>query len=299
MRKKKWNYWCVTSDTHLFSATVSDIDYLGLAFVYYLHFDSKAFTEKTVAVPFGWGCDLPDTVEGDIAFDRSGLQVSFRREPGPVTRLEVASQDFGGVPLEADLSVEHPRGHETLNVVVPWSETRFQFTSKQNCLPASGVVRLGGETIVFERGKTFACLDFGRGVWPYSSCWNWASFSGAAEDGTRVGVNLGAGWTDGTGMTENALWVDGRVAKLSEEVVFSYDPADFMRPWRLRTSESDRVELEFIPFFERVAKTDLLLLKSEVHQMIGRFSGTVAGHDGRRLRVEGVVGWAEEHRARW
>ncbi|HEY3367062.1 MAG TPA: DUF2804 family protein [Symbiobacteriaceae bacterium] len=30
-RKKRWNYWCITTDRHLFSATLSDIDYMGLA----------------------------------------------------------------------------------------------------------------------------------------------------------------------------------------------------------------------------------------------------------------------------
>ena len=34
LRKKRWNYWCITSPTHLFSVTLSDVDYAGLPFVY-------------------------------------------------------------------------------------------------------------------------------------------------------------------------------------------------------------------------------------------------------------------------
>ena len=49
LRKKQWNYWCVTSPTHLFSITLSNIDYMGLAFAYSLDFKTKKFTEQTVS----------------------------------------------------------------------------------------------------------------------------------------------------------------------------------------------------------------------------------------------------------
>ena len=29
-RKKRWNYWAITTDTHLFSVTVTNLDYAGL-----------------------------------------------------------------------------------------------------------------------------------------------------------------------------------------------------------------------------------------------------------------------------
>ncbi len=297
LRKKKWDYWCVTSDRHLFSVTLSNLDYMGLAFAYFLDFGSKRFVEKTVMAPFGAGCGLGVQVGEDVSFRSRAMTLSFTRG-GSGTRLRVSSPSFGGVPLEADLVVERPAGHETLNVVVPWSPKRFQFTSKQNALPASGTVRLGGGTVSFQPGQAFACLDFGRGVWPYSSFWNWASGSGQAG-GHTVGLNLGGGWTDGTGVTENGLTVDGRVTKLSEDVAFTYDPRDFAKPWAIRTTRTDRVDLVFEPFFERVARSDILVVRSEVHQLIGRFAGTVVPDPGKPIRLEGLVGWAEEHRARW
>jgi len=33
--------------------------------------------------------------------------------------------------------------------------------------------------------------------------------------------------------------------------------------------------------------------------MIGRFSGTVQDHSGNIYPVEDLIGWAEEHYARW
>jgi hypothetical protein len=296
-RKKRWNYWCVTSDKWLFSITLANVDYVGIAFAYFLEYETKRFIEQTVTVPFARGCFLPDTVGGDISFENGAMNLSFVEDQG-CTRLRVDSPAFGGTTLSAELRVEHPKDHETLNVVIPWSEDRFNFTSKQNCLPAAGTVSIGEETFDFAPGSAFACLDYGRGIWRYSTSWNWSSFSGR-QDGRTIGLNLGGTWTDGTGLTENGICVDGRLSKLNEDARFVYDRTDFMKPWALKTQSSERVDLRFIPFFERVAKTNLLIAKSEVHQLIGRFSGTVVPDDGAALRVEGVVGWVEWHEARW
>ncbi|HEY3314780.1 MAG TPA: DUF2804 domain-containing protein [Bacillota bacterium] len=310
-RKKRWDYWCVTSDEYLFSVTLSNLDYAGLAFVYFHDFAGGRFIEKTVMKPLGAGCALGRTVGEPVRFEGRGLRFSIEPDPAgaSVTRIRVESPDFGGLRLAAALVVEHPAGHETMNAVIPWSRSRFQFTSKHQALPAEGVVTLGGGggtgpgagtalEARFPAGSSFACLDFGRGVWPYSSAWNWASFS-ALVDGLPVGVNLGGRWTDGTGYTENAIVAGGRLSKLPEKVTFAYDPRDFIRPWSIRTEGSERVDLLFEPFYERIARSDLLVVRSEIHQMIGRFSGTLAMDDGRRIAIDKAVGCTEDHRARW
>ncbi len=294
LRKKRWNYWAITTETHLFSMTVTDLDYAGLGFAYFLDFETREFTEQTVLHPLGRGLTLPEGVEGEVRFTDRRMNM-LMADDGSTIRLTAESPDFGGVAMQADFTVTRPAGQESVNVVIPWSTTRFQFTSKQEALPAKGEVRLGERRIAFDG---FACLDFGRGVWPYRGFWNWAAASGV-QGGRTVGLNLGGGWTDGTGMNENGFVVDGRVTKVHDDLRFEYDPANFMRPWRIRTRETDQVDLTFEPFFERVARTEAVIVRSEVHQMIGRFSGTVVTEDGERIAIERMVGWAEEHRARW
>jgi hypothetical protein len=296
-RKKRWNFWGVTSDKCLFSATLAGLDYIGVASAYFLEYETKRFIEQAVQVPFGRGCVLPQTVNADVLFRNKAMTISFRDEQG-ATRIRVDSPDFGGTTLSAELLVERPKGHETLNVVIPWSEHRFNFTSKQNCLPTSGTVSLGGETFSFEPAKAFACLDFGRGIWPYSTFWNWASCSGM-ENGRTIGLNLGGRWTDGTGMTENGICVDGRLSKISEDLVFSYDPADFMKPWAIIGPVTQRIDLRLVPFFERVAKTDRLIIRSEFHQVFGHISGTIVPDSGEAIQLDNVLGWVEQHKARW
>jgi hypothetical protein len=154
-RKKRWNYWAVVSRDHLFSVTLSDVDYLGLPFIYLLDFESKAFAEKTLLKPFGTGIDLPPAVDADVIYNDPDMPMSMiQNEQG--VRLKIGCPDFDGKPLAVDLQVFVPEGHETLNVVIPWSEKRFQFTSKQNTLPAEGTIHWGEETIAFERAETFA-----------------------------------------------------------------------------------------------------------------------------------------------
>ncbi len=298
LRKKQWNYWAIVSPTHLFSVTLSDVDYLGLPFVYILDFETKAFVEKTLLNPFGGGINMPPEVAADVRDNSPAMPISLLQNDKGV-QIKVNCPDFEGKPLEADLQVYIPENHESLNVVIPWSENRFQFTSKQNTLPAEGTVKWGDEVITFNREDTFACLDFGRGMWPYECFWNWSSFSTRLADGRTVGVNLGAGWTDGTGLNENGLCLDGKLFKLSEDVAFTYDNQNFMAPWKLTTTETDRVNLTFTPFFERTAKTDALVIRSEVHQMIGRFSGTVKSDSGEVYPIEEAIGWAEDHHAKW
>jgi len=297
-RKKRWNYWAIVSSTHLFSVTLSNIDYLGLPFIYLLDFKSKTFIEKTLLKPFGTGCHLPPEVSGDVFYQDPAMSIAMVNTEGD-TRLTVACPDFNGKPLQADFHVHKPTGHETLNVVIPWSEKRFQFTSKQNTLPTEGALTWGEEKIQFGLDDTFACLDLGRGIWPFSSFWNWSSFSTRMPSGKLVGINLGAGWTDGTGMNENALCVDGKLTKISEDITFQYDPKNFMAPWRLYTKTTDRVDLEFMPFYERVAKTDALVIGSEVHQMVGTFKGRLKPDTSEPLLIENAIGWAEDHQARW
>lgn len=297
LRKKRWNYWCVVTPECLFSVTLSNIDYMGLAFVYFLDFKTQKFIEKTVMSPFGKGCDLPETVKGAISFKDPQLQLSFL-DTGSEVSISVTTPNFDGQKLDARLHLTRPNHLESLNVMIPWSDTRYHFTSKQNCLPASGSVQIGTEVYAIQPERDFACLDYGRGMWKYRCFWNWSSFS-ARVGADVLGVNLGAGWTDSSGTTENSLLFNGRLERLSEDVVFDYDPQHFMQPWHLHTAFSNQVDLIFTPFYERIAKTNFVVLGSEVHQMIGKFSGTLTRADGTKYTVTDVIGWAEDHHARW
>lgn len=293
LRRKRWNYWAVTTADRLFAVAVSDLDYAGVVFAYLYDGATAVFRERTVVTPFGRGCRLPDVVDAPVAFAHPRLRVGFDATAGGLDLRVDEPSGFAAV-----LRVDRPPAHETLNVVVPWDARRFQFTSKQTALPARGTVRLDGRTYEFPAGASWATLDFGRGRWPRHVRWNWGAASGRAG-GHTVGLTLGGQWTRGTPCTENALCVDGRLTKISEELAWDYDGAAFRTPWRVRTPASDGIDLTFTPGYERIASTNVVVVRSEVHQCFGRWAGTVRAADGLRLVVDDLFGWAEDHVARW
>jgi len=116
------------------------------------------------------------------------------------------------------------------------------------------------------------------------------------ENGQTVGLNMGAGFGDASA-PDNAVILDGRVHKL-DDVGFEYQLDDLMRPWRM-TSRDGRLCLDFTPFKERVARSNLLLVKSEVHQIFGHYSGTFTTDEGQTVALRDLAGFVEQHRARW
>lgn len=295
-RKKKWNYWCILTDKFLFSLTLSNIDYIGLAFAYFIDFVKKEMIEKTVILPFGIGCILPDEVEKDIEFKNKNMNFSIKYLDEEI-KVNFVCPSMQGKKVLADVIIKYPKNHETLNVVVPWSKTRFQFTSKQNTLPAKGSICVDDKIYEFKQNNSFACLDYGRGVWKYNVMWNWASFSGW-EGENLIGANFGGKWTDRTLSNENGICFNGKLYKISEDVNFIYNRKNFMQTWTIKTDITDSVDLKFTPFFERKSYANLIFLKTQVHQMFGYFSG-ILSFNNQKIKINNIIGWAEEHIGKW
>ncbi|WP_373458068.1 DUF2804 family protein [Paeniglutamicibacter psychrophenolicus] len=83
--------------------------------------------------------------------------------------------------------------------------------------------------------------------------------------------------------------------RIGEELDWHYDTADWLAPWRI---SGQNVELEFTPFGDRTSRTELLLVASRGHQCLGHFTGSVLVEE-RRVRIDGLLGWAEQMRNRW
>ncbi|MCS6843525.1 MAG: DUF2804 domain-containing protein [Caldilineales bacterium] len=296
-RIKRWDYYGVTTPERFFSATLADLGYAGQAFVYTVDFTTGAYHEETITLPLGRGIVLPrNSTAGDSYFSdgKTALRFEVREDE---RRLSVTWPRFGGQPLSAEIVLATPPAHQSTVVVIPIGRRRFYYNRKMNCLPARGWLQIGSERSELSPDTCLGNLDWGRGVWEYRSFWVWASASGFLPDGRTVGLNLGFGFGDTSAATENTLILNGRIHKLGQ-VDFSYDPADFRRAWRM-TAPDGRLDVEFVPFVERVARTNLLVITSEVHQLFGRYRGRVVADDGEVIPLMGLIGFAEEHRARW
>jgi Protein of unknown function (DUF2804) len=295
LRRKKWNFWFITTPECAISLAMVNLDYAGIVFLHFVDLNTGETADSAVTVPFAAGIHLGSSVEAPCQFVNRRLSVSFLpNECG--TSIKATALFPGDKQLSLDVVVDPPA--ESLNVVIPWSTERFQFTSKQTALPVMGTIHYNGKTYPLDRLNAFASLDFGRGVWPYHTRWNWTSCSFRYDAGI-AGFNLGRGWTDGTGMTENALMIDGVLYKLSEQVHFSYDPANRMLPWTLESEESAAIRLTFTPLYFRTEHKNFALVRTTLHQFIGRFDGTLSTVDGQTIMVQSKIGICEEQSARW
>ncbi len=226
-RNKRWEYWNVTTPTHILALTVSSIDYAAVHEVWVFDRATERTWGKSATVLPARGVELPANVESGPARGRAkDLEIVILPEPGGARlRARIPGASF-------DVFAALPDGHERLAVVVPWSTTRFQYTVKDVARPASGSVTIEGVPHDVPAGASWAVLDHGRGRWPYDIGWNWGAGAGVCG-GRTIGLQIGGGWTEGTGSTENAVFVDGRLHKIHDELDWDYDIAHWRRPWRV------------------------------------------------------------------
>lgn len=286
-RTKRWEYWGIVTPTHVIALTVSSLNYAALHQVWVLDRATSTEIDQLTVVPLARTVQLPETSGvGAVRALTRDLAIAVDPDSG-TTRLRAKTPRVR-VDLQVDTS------SESLGVVVPWSDRQFQYTVKAVALPVTGRLKIDDvEHVVGE--DAWAVLDHGRGRWPYSMTWNWGAGSGVVE-GVRTGLQLGGKWTDGTGSTENALMLDGRVHFIGDEVTWEYDHEEFMFPW---TVTGERVDVRFLPFHERAATTNLGIVSATTSQCFGTWRGWMADDGGTRHSVDGLVGWAEHVHNRW
>jgi len=297
-RIKRWDYYAIFTPTRFFSATIADLGYAGNIFVYTLDFETGELHEEGLVIPFGSGISLErNPTDGIASFANNKVSLKFRIE-GEKKHLKVNWPSFhDGRGIAAEITLQHSAAHESMNIIIPIGEKRFYDNTKINCMPARGFIQYGDMREELTPTSTLGSLDWGRGVWEYQSFWNWASASGFLPDSGTIGLNLGKGFGDLSKAGENAVIVNGRIHKL-DKIEFGYTSSDYMQPWHF-TDNENRLDLVFTPFKDRTATTNLAIITSEVHQMFGRYNGHVILDDGTKLEIKDLIGFAEEHHARW
>ena len=296
---KRWDYWAILAGDLVVSSVYSDIDHFGLADVWWADLTTAETGGRAILVPAGGGIALPDVpASAPLTIVRDGLDLRIvDGESG--THLTATWTEADGRAGRLDATVALPAGHESLNVVIPWNDDLFNFTSKHQARPATGELAVGERRWTFgDAADAWGVLDVGRGRWPARITWNWGGGAGRAGE-HAVGLQFGAKWTAGTGFTENGLIVDGRLSKLGRELDWSYDWDDPMRPWRV-SDPGGQLDVVLTPRYDKHSKVDASAdLGSETHQVFGTWSGRLVTDDGLALDVEGLQGFAEEARQRW
>ena len=300
-RIKEWDYYLVNNGRFAFALTIADNSYMGLDSLSLLDFEEGwEITKSPMCIfPFG-SIGLPESsAEGDTRHHGKGYTIAFEHTGPGCRRLTARMENFGpdgALTAEIALSDEP---EESMVICTPFDKpAHFYYNQKINCMRASGEVRYGGRVYVFDPSESFAVLDWGRGVWTYRNTWYWGSASGLV-DGVPFGWNIGYGFGDTSQATENMLFYNGKAHKLNH--VSFHIPGgekDFLSPWKF-SSDNGRFMMDFVPVLDRASCTDIKLIKSDQHQVFGRFTGFAVLDDGTRIDVEDFPGFAEKVENKW
>lgn len=304
-RIKEWDYYAVLchKSGRGITLTLADLGYAYLAALCWLDLSTGLCVQldSTALLPKGKSGFSPSSERGDLHFSDGNLRIHYKiYKEKRILDFEAPRFNLpdGSSGIKGSLELTQPPELESIVIATSWKEKRdaFYYNQKINCMPASGTVTAGDETYTFEPHHAFGSLDWGRGRWTYINRWYWGSASGLLN-GVPFGWNIGYGFSDRTPASENCLFYDNRLHKL-EEVTFHMDTKNYMKPWKF-TSSDGRFELDFKPVIDRKGKFNLLLIKSDQHQVFGYFTGTVKLDDGTALEVKDFPGFAEDVYNRW
>ena len=304
LRIKEWDYYCITGGDIVLALTIADNAYMSM--------DSVSLIDLSTGFQHTWSAmgllpmgrrKLPSTsVKGDIAVRQKGYELIFEND-GQTRVLTVRVDKFlNGKPLAARVVLtDAPKDSMVIATPFPGKKTAFYYNQKINCLRAEGKVAFDGREYLFQPDTATAVLDWGRGVWTYQNTWYWGSASGYA-DGVPFGMNLGYGFGDTSKATENMLFYNGCAHKLTHVdfgIPQSADGRDvFLKPWHI-TSSDNRLDLIFSPILDRASCTDVGVIKSDQHQVFGRFDGKAVLDDGTELSIRRLTGFAEKVANKW
>lgn len=297
---KEWDYYCVLSSERGASFTIADNGYLGFIGATIFDFSKPEEISNSIIIPFPMGSlELPKTsITGDVQFKDKRIKIEFLKRDHLRT-LNIFFKNFSnGHDLEGSLVLHKPEDMETMVIATPFAENHhaFYYNQKINCMSAEGQLICGKDTLQFNIDNSFGILDWGRGVWTYSNTWFWGSASGIINQ-RPFGFNIGYGFGDTSAATENMIFYDGKVHKL-EKIEFHIPKNSFLGPWKF-TSSDGRLEMDFTPIIDRHSNTNLLIIKSDQHQVFGHFSGKAVLDNGTILEIKDLMGFAEEVKNRW
>jgi len=288
-RLKEWHYLSFTTDEWFVALGLVQLGYVANLFAYAVdRVQLTTAVEHGALSPLGLALSFaPSSVRGRTSWRSRGATVSITANAGWDVELDIP---LGGDRLRGHARVD---ACESLAMLHRLGPRRVAYTHKAAGWPASGKLELGQRKIRLDGG--LAASDWTRSQATRITEWKWASLSAFLPNGTPVGLNVSAQvYEDEHGHSvENAFWSNGRVHKL-RGVAFDVPADPKTQRWRIRSIDTDEVDLEFDPLGAREEHTNFGLVRTDFVQPYGRFAGRICSHD-----VTGAFGVVETHLSVW
>lgn len=303
---KEWDYYAITNQAkgYTVSVTLSDLGYSTLASIAYIDYNLKAYSQidKVKLFPLKHINFAKSSCENSyVSISNQKLRVCLIKK-GNKRRLLFSSPTLvlpdNSIGLDVDVELEQPQEMETMNIATSWEQNRkaFYLNEKINCMIVNGKIKRGYQVEQIDSSNTLGTLDWGRGRWTYENTWYWSSLS-TIVDNKKIGFNLGYGFSDRSNASENVIFYQDKIHKL-DKVSFSI-PENFLeKPWIIKDNEN-RLDLIFFPIVDRIGKFDYKLIKSDQHQVFGKFSGKLVLDNNDIIIIKDQMGFAEKVYNKW
>ncbi len=296
-RVKEWEHYTVMSPEFTVGVTIAQIGSLTFGSVEVIDYKAESRRSAMFLVPFVVDRSLfPADPYGNTDLRRDERFVSLTFAKGKRTIGFNFTKTPSTPAITGKLELDNKKADESIALARPLDEPgQFFYENKIFGMPARGSVMVDDQTYTLPAGNSFAIFDWGRGIWPRHSKWFWG-FGAGKVHGHAVAINLGDGYGDDSLGTANAMLVDAKLYKL-RDVKYEFNPDDRMQPWKF-ASDDGRLSLTFRPIYHQEDKQEALVAATELHKIHGRFSGTLV-IDGKPVKVDGLLGFAEHMQQRW
>jgi hypothetical protein len=298
-RIKEWDHFSVLNNEFGFQLTIGDIGYLTQMSYVWLDFKEKNRDGKSIMKFFTKSKLLPlsSLEDCEIKFPTEKFSATISKEKNKriLTIDDPSFQDRG---LKGSITLQDDPNADNTVVVTGYKEDPrlFYYNHKINFMPAEGSLTIGDKSHSIEPETSYGLMDWGRGIWPYKTHWLWGSACGLV-DGVPLAFNIGYGFGDLSTHTENIIFYDGKAHKI-DEVVFHHENRDPTKPWKF-TSNDDRLNMRLDPIIPHREKLNFGLIYLNSSLLHGSYSGEIVLDNGEKVKIENLLGHAEDIYWRW
>ncbi len=298
-RIKEWDHFSVLNKDFGFQLTIGDIGYLTQMSYVWLDFEKKERDGKGLFKFFTKSKILPlnSLEDSEIEFPTKKFKATISKQNNKRI-LTIDDPSFQDKGIKGRIVLQDDPKTDNTVVVTGYKEDPrlFYYNHKINYMPAEGSLVIGDKSYSFEPESSYGLMDWGRGIWPYKTHWLWGSGCGLV-DGVPIAFNIGYGFGDLSTHTENIIFYDGKAHKI-DEVIFHHENRDPTKPWKF-TSNDNRFNMTLDPIIPHREKLNFGLIYLNSSLLHGLYSGEVVLDNGEKIKIENMLGHAEDIFWRW
>lgn len=160
-RRKIWNHYMWIEENFICAFAIVDLDYVGLIFIDFYDLKNNKEIHRSIKTPLSQGIFINPKIGSSASAKVYNTVINII---GINKALNIIAK-LGKISIEANINLDD----ESLNVLVPWNDKQYHYTSKQLPLKSNGYISAEDKKYYLDNSFTF--IDYGRGIWEREKSW--------------------------------------------------------------------------------------------------------------------------------